>query len=172
MSSPDQIDDPRVIIAEAEEPGILTAAIDEVLLQRIAAGIVEIHQAHGGRHFLGNDGKPLTWEVSIKTSLRDALNNGFRAIDDVSSYDQWIAALEEAVSFLRAEKAEYEKEIATTICTGCGHALSFHLHDKLARLDCSNLGCCCQIFQPLIQEVEASERVLRLVRGGKDQPKR
>jgi hypothetical protein len=132
-----------MIITEAEEPGILPAAIDEVLLQRIAAGIVDIHQSHGGRHFCGSDGKPLTWEVSVKTSLKDALNNGFWAIDDVSFYDQSIAALEEALPFLRAEKAEYEKEIATTMCTGCGHALSFHLHDKLARLDCAEPGCCC-----------------------------
>ena len=172
MSSPDQIDDPRVIIAAAEEPGILTAAIEEALLQRIAAGIVEIHQSHGGRHFYGSDGKPLTWEVSVKTSLKDALNNGFCAIDNVSSYDQWIAALEEAAAFLRAEKAAYENEMATTMCAGCGHALSLHLHDKLARLDCAEPGCCCQIFQPLIQEVEAPERVLRLIRGGKDQLKR
>jgi hypothetical protein len=114
MNSPDEFDEPSVIRADANEPGLLYAFIDEKLSARIAGSIAEIHRAHGHERFRGTDGRPLSWAVSIKTPLKDALINGFEVIDDISAYDQWIAVLEEAVALLRSEKAQYENEIATT----------------------------------------------------------
>src|SRR5258708_35653358 len=71
-------------------------------------------------------------ETTIRLSLglsqlelrsRTRLINGFEVIDDISAYDQWIAVLEEAATFLRSEKARFENEIATATCSGCRHAL-------------------------------------------------
>ncbi len=167
MSSPDEFDEPAVIRADANEPGLLYAFIDEKLSARIAGSIAEVHRAHGHERFRGNDGKPLSWAVSIKTPLKNALINGFEVIDDISAYDQWIAVLEEAVALLRSEKAQYESEIATTTCSGCGHALAAHLHARTAELECMELGCACLQFRPEMLEAEAPKRVLRLIRGGK-----
>jgi hypothetical protein len=129
-----------VICADANEPGLLCAFIDEKLSARIAGSIAEIDRAHGHERFRGNDGKPVSWAVSIKTPLKDALINRFEVIDDISAYDQWIAALEEAAAFLRSEKAQFENEIATATCSGCGHALAAHLHTRSAELDCHAIG--------------------------------
>ncbi len=104
MSSQDEFDEPAVICADAGAPGLLYAFIDEKLSARIADSIAEIHRAHGHERFRGNDDKPLSWAVSIKTPLKNALINGFKVIDDISAYEQWIAVLEDAVAFLRSEK--------------------------------------------------------------------
>ena len=71
MSSPDEFDEPAVIRADANEPGLLYAFIDEKLSARIAGSIAEIHRADGHQRFRGNDDKPLSWAVSIKTPLKD-----------------------------------------------------------------------------------------------------
>jgi hypothetical protein len=167
MSSQDEFDEPSVICADANEPGLLYAFIDQKLSARIAGSIAEIDRAHGHGRFRGNDGKPLSSAVSIKTPLKDALINGFEVIDDISAYDQWIAVLEEAATFLRSEKARFENEIATATCSGCGHALAAHLHARSAELDCMEPGCACLQFRPEMLEAEAPRRVLRLIRGGK-----
>jgi hypothetical protein len=69
--------------------------IDERLSVRIVRSIAEIHGAHGHERFRANDGKPLSWAVSIKSPLKDPLINGFKDIDNVSAYDQWVAVLEQ-----------------------------------------------------------------------------
>ena len=167
MSSSDEFDDPSVIRADADEPGLLYAFIDEELSARIERAIAETHRAHGHEHFRGNDGKPLSWAVSIKTPLKNALFNGFQIIDDISVYDRWIAVLEDAVMFLRSEKTEYENEIAITICSGCGHGLAAHLHTQSPELDCMESECACAQFRPEMQKSEPPKRVLRLIKGGK-----
>ena len=167
MSAQDEFDEPSVICADADVPGLLYAFIDEKLSARIADSIAEIHRAHGHERFRGNDGKPLSWAVSIKTPLKNALINGFKVIDDISAYEQWIAVLEEAVALLRSEKAQYESEIATTTCSGCGHALAAHLHARSAELDCKEPECACSQFRPGMLGAEAPKRGLRLIRGGK-----
>jgi hypothetical protein len=167
MSSQDEFDEPSVICADADEPGLLYAFIDEKLSARIAAPSPRSTGRMGGERFRGNDGKPLSWAVSVKTPFKDALINGFEVIDDISAYDQWIAVLEEAVAFLRSEKAQFENEIATATCSGCGHSLAAHLHARSAELDCIEPGCACVQFRPEMLEAEAPKRVLRLIKGGK-----
>jgi hypothetical protein len=152
LSSQDEFDEASVICADADEPGLLYAFIDEKLSARIAGSIAEIHRAHGHERFRGNDGKPLSWAVSIKTPLKNALINGFEVIGDISAYDQWIAVLEDAVELLRSEKAQFENEIATATCSGCGHALAAHLHARSAELDCMEPGCGCLQFRPVMLE--------------------
>jgi hypothetical protein len=71
------------------------------------------------------------------------------------------------VALLRSEKAQYENEIASATCSGCGHALAAHLHARLAELDCTEPGCACLQFRPEMLEAQASKRALRLIRGGK-----
>jgi len=71
MSSQDEFDEPSVISADAGEAGSLYAFIDEKLSARIAGSIAEIHRADGHQRFRGNDDKPLSWAVSIKTPLKD-----------------------------------------------------------------------------------------------------
>jgi hypothetical protein len=167
MGSSDEFDDSSVICADSDMPGVLYAYIDEKLAARIGSALAETDAAHGHQHFPGTDGKVLLWAVSIRTPLKDALVNGFKVINTPAAYDQWIAALNEAIAYLRSEKAEYEKELATAMCSYCRHALSAHLHGQSADLGCVKRGCACLQFHPDVTRVGSPQRMLKLVKGGK-----
>jgi len=92
-------------------------------------------------------------------------------VDDPSAYDQWIATLEDAAAFLRSEKAEYERALATIMCSRCGHALATHLHQELAGLTCGSPGCLCPEFRLEATDANQAPRALKLIKGGKP-PKR
>ena len=71
MSSQDEFDEPSVICADAGEPGLLYAFIDEKLSARIAGSIAEIHRAHGHERFRGTDGKPLgLFQLKLRSRMR------------------------------------------------------------------------------------------------------
>jgi hypothetical protein len=169
MNTPDEFDDPSAIWADSDRPGLFCAYIDEDLSARVARAIAQIHREHGHQHFYNNRGAPVPWGVSINTSLKDALANGFKSVEQASAYDAWIAALEEAAAYLRREKAEYETELATTMCAVCGHSLAAHLHAQSPELNCGEAGCGCARFPAeLVDPEEPPKRVLRLIKGGKD----
>jgi hypothetical protein len=171
MDQSEEFNEPSVISADRTRPGQLYAYIDEKLAQRVIKALAQMDKTHGHKRFLGHRGEPLPWGVSINTSLRDALASAFEVVDDPSNYDNWIAALEEAAAFLRSEKAEYEKELATTVCSHCGHPLAAHMHEEPADLSCGSRECLCPQFQPEATEEIQPPRVLRLIKGGKP-PKR
>jgi hypothetical protein len=156
-----------VIWATPDKPGQLSALIDEALARRISEALAEMDIAHGRRHFYGDDGEPLLWGVSINTPLKDALVNGFQVVDDPLVYDRWIAILEEGLAFLRSEKAEYEHELATTMCSRCGHSLATHLQKESPYLAFSSPGCPCRGFPIEMRDEGKPPNALRLIKGGK-----
>jgi hypothetical protein len=164
---PEEFDEPSVIWAIPDKPGQLSAFIDEALARRISDALTEMDIANGHQHFYGDDGVPFLWGVSINTPLKDALVNGFEVVGDPSVYDRWIAILEEGLAFLRSEKAEYEHELATTMCSRCGHSLATHLQKESPYLACSSPGCLCRGFSIEMREQEKSPSTLRLIKGGK-----
>jgi hypothetical protein len=80
MSSQDEFDEPSVIHADADEPGLLYAFIDEKPSARLAGSIADIHGAHGHERFRGKRRKASILAVSIKTPLKDALINGSKSL--------------------------------------------------------------------------------------------
>jgi hypothetical protein len=164
---PEEFDEPSVIWATPDKPGQLSAYIDEALARRISAALAEMDIAHGRQHFHKDDGEPLLWGVSINTPLKDALLNGFQVVEHPSVYDRWIAILEEGLAFLRSEKAEYEHELATTMCSQCGHSLATHLQKESPYLACASPECLCEEFPIELREEKKSPHPLRLIKGGK-----
>jgi hypothetical protein len=167
MDESEEFNESTAIWADKTRPGQLYAYIDEKLAQRIVQALAQIDKAHGHTHFSGNHGESLLWAVSINTSLADALANGFDVVGDPSNYDNWIVAVEDAATFLRSEKAKYEKELGTTMCSHCGHALAAHMHEEAADLGCGSPGCLCPQFPPEDSEEIQQPRILRLIKGGK-----
>ncbi len=166
MGTLGEFDEPSAICADADRPGQLYAYIDEKLAHRIAHALARMDAAHGHKRFYA-DGEPLLWGVTINTPLKDAFANGFSIVDDPSAYDQWIAALDEAAAFLRSEKAEYERELAITMCARCGHPLATHWHKESPDLSCTRPGCGCPEFPVETSKGTPSPRALRLIKGGK-----
>jgi hypothetical protein len=148
-------------------PDLLYAFIDEKLSARIARSLADINNAHGHERFRGTDGKPLSWAVSIKTPLKDALINGFDVIDDISAFDQWIAVLEEAAAFLAFREGPISKRDRDRDMLRLRACLGGDLHAGSAELDCIERACACSQFRPEMLEPETTKRVLRLIKGGK-----
>src|ERR1700683_1629227 len=81
--------------ADANEPGLLYAPLTKGFRYELCARSPRSTGHTGMSAFRANDGKPLSWAVSIKSPLKDPLINGFEDIDNVSAYDQWVAVLEQ-----------------------------------------------------------------------------